>query len=127
MENSNSTLAIIIAAAAFLMNFVRGIFGGGWNLKSSMAAMEARITTAIAASETKMEESRREDTKAVGETISAIKEHVRQFEFHVRDNYMRKDDFKEMMNQNNEVLKLHLKNIESRLTSIDKQLDAQKP
>ena len=58
-----------------------------------------------------------------GETVAALKEHVRQVEFHVRDNYIRKDDFIVHMKYHDDLLRLNFANITSRLERIEKTLD----
>ncbi len=46
-------------------------------------------------------------THDFGETVSALKEHVRQVEFHIRYNYIRKDDFIVHMKSHDELLSLN--------------------
>ncbi len=119
----NATIAVIIAAAALLLNLFRGTFGGGWNLSKNLNAMELRLKADIKASEREIEQ--RQDTAAhdFGETVSALKEHVRQVEFHLRDNYIRKDDFIVHMKSHDDLLRLNFANITSRLERIEKTLD----
>lgn len=118
-----ATIAVVIAAAALLLNLIQRIFGGGWNLSKSLAAVELRLQGAIEASKREIEQ--RQDTAAhdFGETVAALKEHVRQVEFHLRDNYIRKDDFIVHMKSHDDLLRLNFANITSRLERIEKQLD----
>jgi hypothetical protein len=118
-----ATVAVIIAAAALLLNLVQRIFGGGWNLSKSLNAVEVRLQAAIEASKKEIEEQQRSAAHDFGETVSALKEHVRQVEFHLRDNYIRKDDFIVHMKSHDDLLRLNFANITSRLERIEKTLD----
>lgn len=119
----NATIAVIIAAAALLFNLFRGTFGGGWNLSKSLIAVEHRLTAAIDSSKKEVEEQQRTASHNFGETVAALKEHVRQVEFHLRDNYIRKDDFIVHMKSHDDLLRLNFANIASRLERIEAQLD----
>jgi hypothetical protein len=115
--------AIWIAAAALALNFLDKIFGGVWGLSSKMGLMEKSLTKAIDDSKKEIEERQDTEIHAFGETVSALKEHVRQVEFHLRDNYIRKDDFVIHMKQHDDLLRLNFANITSRLERIEKHLD----
>lgn len=119
----NSTIAVIFAGAALALNLGQRLFGGGWNLKGNMSAMETSLKTAISAAVEDMEGKHQTTVRDFGETVSALKEHVRQVEFHLRDNYIRKDDFVVHMKQHDDLLRLNFANITSRLERIEKQLD----
>ena len=118
-----ATLAVVIAAIALSLNLVQRLFGGGWNLSKSLNAVEHRLQASIEASKKEIEQ--RQDTAAhdFGETVSALKEHVRQVEFHLRDNYIRKDDFIVHMKSHDDLLRMNFANITSRLERIEKTLD----
>lgn len=119
----NSTWAIIFAGAALALNLGQRIFGGGWNLSKNLAAVEERLKLVIDATRKEIEEHQDTATHDFGETVAAVKEHVRQVEFHIRDNYIRKDDFIVHMKQHDDLLRLNFANITSRLERIEKQLD----
>jgi hypothetical protein len=134
MENSVAILAMVFAGISLLFNVGQRIFGGGWNLSKNLAAVELRLTKAIDATkieiedrlgETKQEfEDRQEKTvHHVGDSLGALKEHVRLFEFHVRDNYMRKDDFLMHMKQHDDFLRVNFENVMQRLDRIEKKQD----
>lgn len=118
-----ATIAVIIAAAALLMNLFQRVFGGGWNLSKSLAAVELRLQLAIEASKKEIEEQQRTAVHDFGETVTALKEHVRQVEFHLRDNYIRKDDFIVHMKAHDDLLRLNFANVNARLERIEKTLD----
>lgn len=130
----NSTVALLVAAAAFALNLGQRIFGGGWNLSKNLAAVETRLTAALTETKNEIEE-RIDSTKAewearqerathnVGDSLNALKEHVRLFEFHVRDNYIRKDDFLIHMKQHDDFLTVNFANITQRLERIEKKQD----
>ncbi len=119
----NSTIAVVLAAAALLLNLVQRLFGGGYNLSKSLAAMELRLKADIKASEKEIEHRQDSAAHDFGETVAALKEHVRQVEFHLRDNYIRKDDFIVHMKSHDDLLRLNFANITSRLERIEKRLD----
>jgi hypothetical protein len=117
------TPAVWIAAGMLALNLIQRLFGGGWNLQKTLGAMELRLKEAIAASKKEIEEQQRAAAHEFGETVSALKEHVRQVEFHIRDNYIRKDDFMVHMKPNDELLRLNFDNITQRLERIEIRLD----
>jgi hypothetical protein len=119
-----STLAVIIAAIALALNFGQRIFGGGWNLQKNLAAMELRLVETIANFRKEMEEEHEKTTHDFGETIAALREHVRQVEFHLRDHYIRKDDFVVMMKSHDDLLRSNFENLNSRLKRIEERLDS---
>lgn len=121
-----ATIAVIIAGIALLLNLVQRIFGGGWNLSKSLKEVEIRLQASIEASKREIEEQQRASSHEFGETVSALKEHVRQVEFHLRDNYIRKDDFIVHMKAHDDLLRLNFANITSRLERIEKTLDHKK-
>lgn len=130
----NSTAALLVAAAAFALNLGQRIFGGGWNLSKNLTAVEKNLTTALTETKNEIEE-RIDSTKAewearqerathnVGDSLSALKEHVRLVEFHVRDNYIRKDDFLLHMKRHDDFLTVNFANITQRLERIEKKQD----
>lgn len=130
----NSTAALLVAAAAFALNLGQRVFGGGWNLSKNLAAVETRLTNALIETKNEIEE-RIDSTKIefearherathnVGDSLGALKEHVRLFEFHVRDNYIRKDDFLLHMKRHDDFLTVNFANITQRLERIEKKQD----
>ena len=110
------TPAVWVAAGMLALNLIQRLFGGGGNLQKTLSAMELRLKEAI-------EERQRAAAHDFGETVTALKEHVRQVEFHIRDNYIRKDDFLVHMKSNDDLLRLNFENITQRLERIEKRLD----
>lgn len=121
--NDPWTIATVIAAIGLFLNLGQRIFGAGSGMSKNLAAVELRLTEAINASKQEIEE--RQDTHAhdVGETISAVREHIRQVEFHIRDYYIRKDDFSVHMKSHDDLLRTNFENVGLRLTRIEKALD----
>jgi hypothetical protein len=120
----NSTLAVIFAGATFAMLIGQRIFGGGWNLSKNLQAVEARLMSEIKESRAEIEGRQETVAHDFGETVAALKEHVRQVEFHIRDNYIRKDDFVVHMKQHDDLLRVNFASLNSRLERIEKHLDS---
>lgn len=99
------------------LNLVQRLFGSGWNCKSTLSAMEKGLQTSIETSKKEIEEQQHIAAREFGETVAAEKEHVRQVEFHIRDNYIRKDDFIVHMKQHHDLLRLNFANITSGLSA----------
>ncbi|WNV09940.1 hypothetical protein [Tardiphaga sp. 709] len=129
-----SIVALIFAGITLALNLGQRVFGGGWNLSKALTAVETRLEVVI--NETKDEiEARIDSTKNefetrqeranhnAGDAVNALKEHVRLFEFHVRDNYIRKDDFLMHMKQHDDFLTMNFANITQRLERIEKKQD----
>jgi|SRR6185369_2971213 len=123
MDNIVAILALIFAGITLAFNLGQRVFGGGWNLSKALAAVEKGLREAIDESKHEIEERQDKAVHDVGETIAAIKEHVRQVEFHLRDNYIRKDDFLIHMKQHDDFLTVNFANITQRLERIEKKQD----
>lgn len=133
-SNAVAVTALAFAGITLALNLGQRIFGGGWNLSKNLTAVEGRLKDVINSTKDEIEE-RIDSTKAefeirherathnVGDSLNALKEHVRLFEFHVRDNYIRKDDFLIHMKQHDDFLKLNFSNIMQRLERIEKKQD----
>ena len=119
----SSTVAVVFAGLALALNLGQRVFGGGWNLSKSLASVETGLKAAIEASKREIEERQDKAVHDFGETVSALKEHVRQVEFHLRDNYIRKDDFVLHMKQHDDFLTVNFANITQRLERIEKKQD----
>jgi hypothetical protein len=133
-SNAVAVTALAFAGITLVLNLGQRLFGGGWNLSKNLQAVETRLTSAL--NETKNEIEERIDstknefetrqeraTHNVGDSVNALKEHVRLFEFHVRDNYIRKDDFLIHMKQHDDFLTVNFANITQRLERIEKKQD----
>jgi hypothetical protein len=121
--NDAWTIATVIAAIALILNLGQRIFGAGSGMSKALAAVETRLTEAINKSKTEIEERQDDHSREFGETISSIREHVRQVEFHIRDYYIRKDDFGVHMKSHDDLLRTNFENVGLRLTRIEKALD----
>ena len=114
--NDTWTIGAILGVITILLNVVPRIFGGGYSMSKTLAAVEARLTDAIAGSKREIEDRQDVHAREFGETIKSLREHIRQVEFHLRDNYVRRDDFADM-------LRVNFDNITSRLARIEQTLD----
>jgi hypothetical protein len=121
--NDTWTIATVIAAIMLALNLGQRVFGGGWNLSKNLQGVEQRLQAAITASKKEVEDKQDQHSRETGETIAALKEHVRQIEFHLRDYYIRKDDFGVHMKSHDDLLRTNFENISLRLTRIEKTLD----
>jgi tetrahydromethanopterin S-methyltransferase subunit G len=135
MDSSTvATIALVFAGITLVLNLGQRIFGGGWNLSKNLTAVETTLKEAIDKTKDEIEE-RIDATKTefdarqervlhnTGESVNALKEHVRLFEFHVRDTYIRKDDFLIHMKQHDDFLTVNFANITQRLERIEKKQD----
>jgi hypothetical protein len=120
----NSSLAVIIAGIALLLNLSRGIFGGGWSLSKNLEALKIDLLESLADTRREMIDRHDSESRSYGETVAALREHVRKFELHVRDHYIRKDDFIIHMKSHDDLLRSNFESINKRLDRIEKQLDA---
>lgn len=133
-SNTVAVTALVFAGITLVFNLGQRLFGGGWNLSKNLAAVESRLKQVIEDTTNEIEE-RIDSTKTefeirherathnVGDSLNALKEHVRLFEFHVRDNYIRKDDFLIHMKQHDDFLTVNFANITQRLERIEKKQD----
>ena len=119
----SATIAAYVAAAALVLNLVQRIFGAGRDLTKNLEDVETRLKAVIESSKKEIEEQQDVAYRDFGETVSALKEHVRQVEFHLRDNYIRKDDFIVHMKSHDDLLRMNFANLTQRLERIEKTLD----
>lgn len=99
------------------------VWGGSWKLAGKLADMERRLQVAINESKKEVEEKQDTAVHDFGETVSALKEHVRQVEMFVRDRYIEKNDFIIQMQRHNELIQMNFTNITARLDRMEKKLD----
>lgn len=118
-----STVAIIIAGGGFALTVILQVGGGSWRLSGKLADMEKGLRQAISDSTKDVEEKQERATHDFGETISALKEHIRQLEMFVRDRYVEKNDFAAQMQRHNELLQMNFTNISQRLDRMEKKMD----
>lgn len=114
--NDPWTIASVIAAIALVANLVQRIFGAGASMPKALAAVESRLTKAIDGSKKEIEERQDLHSRDTDLKVSGVWDHVRQVELHLRDHYVRRDDFAEMLRTN-------FSQITSRLDRIEKNLD----
>jgi hypothetical protein len=117
------TISASIAAAGFFLNLGWRIFGGAWNLSTNLTTVKTELLESIAAMRRDFEDSQNTARKEFGDTAASLREHIRQVEFHIRDYYIRKDDFGTHMQSHDELLRTNFENIGLRLARIEKTLD----
>jgi hypothetical protein len=110
------TIATVIAAIALVANLAQRIFGAGASMPKALAAVEARLTKAIDGSKREIEDRQDAHARDTDAKVNGVWDHVRQVELHLRDHYVRRDDFAEM-------LRVNFSSITSRLDRIEKSLD----
>lgn len=116
-------IALIIAGSSLLLTMLLNVWGGSWKLAGKLADMERRLQVAINESKKEVEEKHDTAVHDFGETVSALKEHVRQVEMFVRDRYIEKNDFIIQMQRHNELIQMNFTNITARLDRMEKKLD----
>ncbi len=121
------TVGAILVAVGLFLNLGQRIFGGGWNLSKNLQGVQQQLSKEIADFKRELEDRQDTHLKQAGDTVAALKEHVRQVEFHLRDFYIRKDDFGVHMKSHDDLLRTNFENISLRLTRIEKTLDEAKP
>ena len=109
-------ISVIIAATALAANLIQRIFGGGYGLSKALSAVETRLTLAIEGSRKEIDGRADAHARETAKTATALWDHVHQIELHMRDNYVRRGDF-------DEILRVNFSNITSRLERIEKNLD----
>jgi gas vesicle protein len=119
----NSTIALLISGGGLAVIVLDRAMGGSWKLSGKLAEMEKGLRQAISESTKEVEEKQERSTHDFGETISALKEHIRQLEMFVRDRYVEKNDFALQMQRHNELLQMNFANITARLDRMEKKLD----
>lgn len=128
------TISAIVAAVGLFLNLGWRIFGGAWNLSTNLTKVKTELLESITAMRKEVEEA--QDTarydfqqahdatrREFGDTAASLREHIRQVEFHVRDHYIRKDDFVVHMQSHDELLRMNFENVGLRLARIEKTLD----
>lgn len=118
-----ATIAVMVAGGALALNVVREVFGGGWNLSGRLAAMETKLTKEIKASKEEVERRQDDQTRDVGETIAAMRQHMVQIELYIRDHYVRRDSFIEVNRQTQDAIKGAVEDLKGRLDRMEKKLD----
>jgi hypothetical protein len=118
-----ATIAVIVSAAALAVTILLQVWGGSWKLSGKLSDMETGLRKAIKESRDEIEERQDRATHDFGETISAIREKVREVELYVRDKYIEKNDFIIQMQRHNELIQLNFQNIAARLDRMEKKMD----
>lgn len=117
-------IALIIAGSSLVLTIIAQVWGGSWKLSGKLSEMEKGLTKAINESKEEVEEKQERNVHDFGETIAALKEHVREVEMFVRDKYIEKNDFIIQMQRHNEMLTMNFNSITARLDRMEKKLDS---
>ena len=118
-----ATIAILISAGSLVFLIGKEVLGGSWKLSSKLAEMEKGLRQAINDSKEEIEERQERQGRDFGETVSALKEKVREVELYVRDTYIEKDDFLVQMQHHNLMMTNNFANVTARLDRMEKKLD----
>ena len=120
----NAVIALIIAGSSLVLTVLAQVWGGSWKLSGKLSEMERGLTHAINESKEEVEEKQDRAVRDFGETIAALKEHVREVEMYVRDKYIEKNDFMVQMQRHNEMLTMNFTNLTARLDRMERKLDS---
>lgn len=118
-----ATIAVIVSSAALVVTILLQVWGGSWKLAGKLSDMESGLRKAIKESRDEVEERQDRATHDFGETVSAIREKVREVELYVRDKYIEKNDFILQMQRHNELIQLNFANLAARLERMEKKMD----
>lgn len=121
----SSGIALLISAGGLIVIVLDRVWGGSWKLSGKLAEMEKGLRQAITESTREVEEKQERATHDFGETVAALKEHVRQLELFIRDKYMEKDDYNIQMHRQNEMAASNFNSISQRLDRMEKKMDRQ--
>ena len=88
-----AVLAIVVSALALVFNIGLSIYSGGWNLSNKIADMEARLRNDIIEAKTELETRQDTSTRENGEGLAAIRQKVHEVEMWIRDTFVRRDSF----------------------------------
>lgn len=116
-------IALIIAGSSLFLTLILQVWGGSWKLSGKLSDMEAGLRKAIGEAKQEIEDRQDRHVHDFGETVSAIREKVREVELFVRDKYIEKDDFIVQMQRHNELIQMNFTNITARLDRMEKKLD----
>lgn len=119
----NSVLALIISVCTIAYTLAMGIFGGAWKLSGKLSQMKEEILYKIESDGNHHNGRIDETSRIVGDSINAVRERMNQQDIHLRDNYIRKDDFNVRMQQHMEVIQLNFNNMNLRFDSVEKKID----
>lgn len=117
-------IALIIAGSSLVLTIIAQVWGGSWKLSGKLSDMEKGLTKAINDSKEEVEEKQDRAVHDFGETIAALKEHVREVEMFMRDKYIEKTDFIIQIQHHNELLTMNFSSITARLDRMEKKLDS---
>lgn len=116
MENPG----VLIAVAAFILNFVGTIVAGVWKLSRLEIALRGDIEKA------RDEIEVRQDTKTheFGETIAAIRQKVADVELYAANNYVRRDGFYKVQENLEGSIRALGDELKSRLERMEVKIDS---
>jgi hypothetical protein len=110
---------IVIGIATVVVNILVLSVGGTWKISE----LKASLVKAISDSKDLVEQKQDKHEQYIGETISAIREKIREVELYVRDTYMRRDSFYELNKANAEALTSLGSEIKARLERMEAKID----
>lgn len=134
--DSPAWIATSAAVVAVLLNIVLVLWRGGRNSADDLSKMESRITQTIAETARDMEARHDEIAKQVGDSINAIREtmrlnekelvddihsladDVRKVEIWARDEFVRKESFREVAADIRTMMLENMRNVNSSVQSV---------
>lgn len=120
------TTADILAAVALLLNVLIAIVGGTWGIGKIKDAVRAEIDENRIRMEAKLENADREIavvSNRAGEIGMAIRSKINEVELHLRDHYVRRDSFDQVIKMIQDSIKILGDKIEHRLDRMETKLD----
>lgn len=117
-----AVIGVIIGAVTIVVNILVLSIGGTWKLSE----LKASLVKEIHESKEEVEAGHAKYVREVGESLSALREKVREVELYCRDTFMRRDSFYEVNRANTEALKALGEKIEARLERMEAKIDARK-
>lgn len=130
-----ATLAILIAAATFVMNIILAVRKGQWGLPDRLNQLETRIMAAVKDhrdhTDTVLDQSRQELDAAIekssrefGETVHAMQNKIQQLELWMRDTFVRRDSFMVVIKETRDTIEKQGAVLERGLEKLNNKLDS---
>ncbi len=111
---------VTIAIAGFLLNVLVLAVGGTWKLSRVEASIRKAIAVHQREAYVEIDKVRRE----TGESMTAMREKIREVELYCRDTYVRRDSFFKVADEFTGGLKAMSDKIEARLERMEEKIDA---
>jgi hypothetical protein len=120
----SGTVVALVAVLTLVLNVCLTLYNGGWNLSSKLADMEKRLSIAIAAVKTDLEERLDKAAREHGEALAALRQKIHEVEMWTRDTFVRRDSFLAVVNEVKAGFSELGKRIEARLERMEEKIDS---